>query len=418
MVELLLIAVAVFAYALASKPLSMSVVSAPMVYTTVGLVIGGTGSGWFDLRPGSEAISVVVEATLVLVLFTDAARMSVPALRHDVAIPARLLGIGLPLTLLAGAVAAALTLGVSWAGALLLAAVLTPTDAALGQAVVSDERLPTRVRQSLNVESGLNDGLMVPIVTVAIALAASEEDPGRAAGGWVSFAAQQILVGLVCGVLIGLVGGALLRRRAEQGRVESVYRQLATLSVAAGAYAAAELLGGNGFVAAFIAGMVFGVVAGAQSADVAEFTQVEGDLLTAITFVVFGAVLIPPALSTLAWPVIGYVVLSLTVVRIVPVLLALTGSGLLMQTRLFLGWFGPRGLASILFALLVAQQVDGEEAALIVDVATWAVLASVYAHGCTATPWAGWLGARLAAASSNRPEKTPSVVRPTRRSVG
>ncbi|MGB7449206.1 MAG: cation:proton antiporter [Ornithinimicrobium sp.] len=162
MVEVLLIAVAVFAYALVSTPLSMSVVSAPMVYTTVGLVVGSAGTGWFDLPTDGEAISVVVEATLVLVLFTDAARMSVPALGHDVAIPARLLGVGLPLTLLAGAVTAALVLGMSWAGALLLAAVLTPTDAALGQAVVSDERLPSRVRQSLNVESGLNDGLMVP----------------------------------------------------------------------------------------------------------------------------------------------------------------------------------------------------------------------------------------------------------------
>ncbi|MGB7449205.1 MAG: cation:proton antiporter [Ornithinimicrobium sp.] len=133
---------------------------------------------------------------------------------------------------------------------------------------------------------------------------------------------------------------------------------------------------------------------------------------------VFGAVLIPPALGSLTWPVATYLVLSLTVLRIVPVLVALTGSGLLTQTRLFLGWFGPRGLASILFALLVAQEVDGPEAALIVDVATWAVLASVFAHGCSATPWAGWLGARLAAVSEDRPERRPSVVRPTRRSVG
>jgi NhaP-type Na+/H+ or K+/H+ antiporter len=390
-----------------------------MVYTTVGLVVGGAGLGWFDLLADGEALSIVVEATLVLVLFTDAARMNVTALRHDVAVPGRLLGIGLPLTVLAGTLCAAfLWPQMSWAGALLLAAVLAPTDAALGQAVVTDRRLPVRVRQSLNVESGLNDGLMVPIVTVAIALAASEDNPGASASDWGVFAAQQILVGISCGVLVGLIGGRLLGRASASGRIEGVNRQLATLSVAAGAYAVAELLGGNGFVAAFLAGMVFGVAQGSEVEDASDFTEDEGDLLTAVTFVVFGAVLIPPALSSLTWSVAGYVVLSLTVVRMVPVSLALTGSGLLLRTRLFLGWFGPRGLASILFALLVAQEVDGPEAALIVDVATWTVLLSVYVHGASATPWAGWLAARLASVEQGHAEKAPSIVRPTRRSLG
>ena len=418
MTEVLLIATVVFAYALVSAPLSASVVTAPMVYTTVGLLFGAAGTGWFGLQADSEAISIVVEATLVLVLFTDAARMNVPSLRHDIAIPARLLGLGLPLTLLAGTVTAAWLLPeISWSGAFLLAAVLTPTDAALGQAVVSDQRLPVRVRQSLNVESGLNDGLMVPVVAVAIALAASEDNPA-APSDWFSFAAQQIVVGVSCGLLVGLVGGRLLRRAARAGRAEGVSRQLATLSLAAAAYASAELLEGNGFVAAFLAGMVFSVAAGAQHVEASDFTEDEGDLLSAVTFVVFGAVLIPPALSSLSWPVMGYAVFSLTLVRVLPVLLALLGSGLLVQTRLFLGWFGPRGLATILFALLVAQEVDGPEAALIVDVATWTVLVSVYVHGATASIWTGRLGARLAAAPADHAEAAPSVVRPTRRRLG
>ncbi len=415
MTEILIIATAIFGFALVSRSLAMSPITAPMVFTTVGLIVGGAGLGWFGLSLDGEALSIIVEVTLVLVLFTDAVRINLGSLRKDVAIPIRLLGIGLPLTLLAGTVAAALIFpGLSWAEALLLAAVLTPTDAALGQAVVSDTRLPVRVRQSLNVESGLNDGLMVPIVTVAIALAAADEGGSR---HWGAFAAEQIGFGLACGVLAGALGGTLLDRFASAGRIEGVYRQLATLAIAAMAYASADAVGGNGFVAAFTAGMTFGVVAAKQSSDVQDFTQDEGDLLTAITFMLFGAVIAGPLMGEVTWPVVGYVVLSLTVVRMMPVVLALVGSGTLLQTKLFIGWFGPRGLASILFALLVVQEVQGTGAELIFTVAMWTVLASVYAHGVSASPWASRLGARLSQMSDEQPENVDAPVHPTRRTL-
>lgn len=415
MTEILIIAVAIFGFALASRPLAVSPVTGPMVFTTVGLLVGSAGLGWFGLSLGGEVLSIIVETTLVLVLFTDAVRINLRTLRKDVAIPARMLGVGLPLTLGAGTVAAALIFpDFSWAEALLLAAVLTPTDAALGQAVVSDTRLPVRVRQSLNVESGLNDGLMVPIVTVAIALAAAEEGGSR---NWGVFAAEQIGFGVLCGLFAGAVGGTLLDRFVSAGRVEGVYRQLATVAIAAAAYAGAEALGGNGFVAAFVAGMTFGVVAAKQNNDVHNFTQDEGDLLTAITFVLFGAVIAGPLVTEVSWPILGYAAASLTVVRVLPVVLVLLGSGTLLHTKVFLGWFGPRGLASILFALLVMQEVEGANAELIFTVAMWTVLISVYAHGVTASPWAKRLGATLSQMPDDQAENKDSPALPTRRTL-
>lgn len=415
MTEVLIIAAAIFGFALVSRPLAMSPITGPMVFTTVGLLVGSAGLGWFGLSLDGEALTIIVEATLVLVLFTDAVRINIRTLRTDVAIPIRMLGVGVPLTLVAGtAVAALIFPGFSWAEALLLAAVLTPTDAALGQAVVSDTRLPVRVRQSLNVESGLNDGLMVPVVTVAIALAAAEEGGSR---DWGAFVAGQLGFGLLCGLLAGAAGGALLDRFATAGRVEGVYRQLATVAVAAAAYSGAEVIGGNGFVAAFVAGMTFGVVAAKQCKDVQDFTQDEGDLLTAITFLLFGAVIAGPLVTDVTWPIVGYAVASLTVVRVIPVMLALMGSGTLLRTKVFLGWFGPRGLASILFALLVMQELEGDNADLIFTVAMWTVLISVYAHGVTASPWAQRLGAALSQMPQSQAENRDAPGLPTRRTL-
>lgn len=413
MAEVLIFAVTVFGFALVSKVLVTSPLTGPMVFTTVGLVVGVAGWGWFELTPDGATLSVLVQATLALVLFTDAARIRLGSVRQDALIPARLLGIGLPLTLVAGTVAAgAVFTQLSWAEALLLAAVLTPTDAALGQSVVSDDHLPVRVRQSLNIESGLNDGIMVPVVTVALALVAAGERPE--AGGWIAFAFQQIGFGVVSGVVVGGVGGFALDRFARAGRVDGAYRQLATLALAAAAFATADLAGGSGLVSAFVAGMVFGVVA-EQPPGAQDFTQDEGDLLTAITLLFFGSVVAGPVFGELTWRVAAYVALSLTVVRMVPVLLALAGSGTLLRTRLFIAWFGPRGLASLLFALLVTESLTGDNADLIFVTAVWTVLVSVYVHGLTAGPLASRLGAVLARMPHTQAENAPSPWHPTRR---
>ncbi len=406
MTELLIIALAVFGYALVSKPLSMSPVTAPMAFTTVGIIVGSGGFGWFDLKLEAEATSILVEATLVLVLFTDAIRIDLRVLRRQAALPARMLGIGLPLTILTGTALAVIVVpGLSVIEAALLAAVLAPTDAALGQAVVSDGRLPVRIRQTLNVESGLNDGMAVPVVTVLLAAASAEAAGG--ASDWVGLAARQVGFGVLAGVAAGVIGGRVLDHRAVAGHVEGIYRQLATIAIAVAAFALAGVLDGNGFIAAFVAGLSFGRVAREQCTGILDFTEDEGELLSAITFVLFGAVLVGPVLDDLTWQIALYAVLSLTVVRIVPVVLSLTSSGTFFETRLFLGWFGPRGLASILFALLVVEELDSDVGQTIFTVAAWTVLVSIVAHGLTSGVWAGRLARRLDAETRPMPEMEP-----------
>ena len=416
MIELLIVALAIFAFGMLSENLSMSPITAPMVFTTVGLVVGTAGLGWFDLRLEGETASILVEATLVLVLFTDAVRIDLRVLRRQSSIPTRLLSIGLPLTIVAGTIVAYLLFeDLDLAAAGLVAAVLAPTDAALGQAVVSDPRLPARIRQGLNVESGLNDGIMVPVITVLIAVAAVEAGQDSGTAFWAEFVARQIGFGLLCGLAAGLGGGWLLHHQATRSRIDGVFRQLATIAVAVGAFAGAELLEGNGFIAAFVAGIAFGKVAPEECSNVSDFTEDEGELLTAITFLTFGAVLAGPLLGDLTWQIAVYAVASLTVVRVVPVLIAMTGSGTRFETRLFLGWFGPRGLASILFGLLVLQELGGTEAETIFTVAVWTVLLSIFAHGVTASPWAGRLGDRLSKGPEDMAEMEPVPELPTRR---
>lgn len=414
MSELLIIALAVLGYALLSERLGESPISAPMVFTTVGIIAGLGGIGWFNLDLKGEAVSILVEATLVLVLFTDAIRIDLKVLRRQAALPGRLLGIGMPLTILAGAVVAILVFpDLSFVEALLLAAVLAPTDAALGQAVVSDQRLPVRLRQALNVESGLNDGIAVPVVTILLVVVAADESVG--ASDWVGLAARQIGFGIAVGVAAGLLGGWLLDNRVLAGAVEGIYRQLATISIAVAAFALAGLLEGNGFIAAFTAGIAFGHVARDQCEGLQDFTEDEGELLSAITFVTFGAVLIGPLLDNLTWSIAVYAVLSLTAVRMIPVLLAMLGSGTLVETRLFIGWFGPRGLASILFALVVVDELDTQAGRGIFTVAAWTVLLSVFAHGLTSGYWTSRLSRRFGSETAPMPEMVSVEEFPSRR---
>ena len=413
--EVLIVALSLYAFAMVSDRLSMSPITAPMVFTTIGLIVGTGGLGWFDLDVEAESVSIVVEATLVLVLFTDAIRIDLRALRHQATFPARLLAIGLPLAIVFGTIVAVLLFDeLTWPEAALVAAVLAPTDAALGQAVVSNQRLPVRIRQGLNAESGLNDGIMVPVVTVLLAIAAAETQ-SSGYDVWGEFIIRQVGFGLLSGVVIGLAGGWILHRRAVANHVEGIYRQLATLAVAAAAFTTAELLEGNGFIAAFVAGLAFGHIAREQCEGISDFTQDESELLASTSFLLFGAVVAGPLIDQLDWQVALYAVASLTIIRMVPALIGMTGSGTLLETRLFAGWFGPRGLASILFALFVLEHLDNPNPPTIFLIPPWTVLASIYAHGLTASPWARHLAARLADAPATMPEMHPVEEMPTRR---
>jgi sodium/hydrogen antiporter len=361
------------------------VVPPAIAFTVAGLVVGTEGLGWVELSPDAGALRTLAEATLALVLFSDASRIDLRALRDGYAVPARLLGVGLPLTIAAGALAAIVVLpDLTVAEAFVLAIVLAATDAALGQAVVTDERLPPAVRQGLNVESGLNDGLCVPALVIALAFAQSEALSGSDAGEVV---AESIGYGVLMGAVAGMVAAMVGRRAVPSGDEEPAqWRWLLSPIAAALAYGLAAPLGGSGFIAAFVAGIVFGARVGPRRADTQPLpAQDLGALLNALTFVVFGAAFIKPLLERASWDVAIYALLSLTVVRMVPVALATWGIAARPATVAYLGWFGPRGLASIVFAVLVVE-ASVPHTSTIVDATALTVVASILLHGLTAGP--------------------------------
>lgn len=379
-------ALCLVAYAAASRRLARSPVTPAIFFTAAGLVLG-PWLGIVDLSLRSESVKLLAEATLTLVLFSDASRISLGALRGELGVPARLLGVGLPLTIAAGALAGAVVLpGVSVLEALILAVMIACTDAALGQAVVSDGRVPSRIRQGLNVESGLNDGLCVPLFFIALALANAEESALTAADAF-RIVAEEIGYGVVGGVLAGAVGVVALRQALRHASVEASWLQLLTASTALLAAAFATALGGSMFIAAFVAGLVFGVFRRGQGGNVSRFLDEGGELLSAATFLVFGAAILGPVLGELTWQLALYAVLSLTLVRLLPVWLALLGSGASLPTVAFVGWFGPRGIASIVFGLLLYEQADLPGQRLLLLATTFTIALSVLAHGITARPF-------------------------------
>jgi sodium/hydrogen antiporter len=382
--ELATIALVLLAFSAISGRLERSIVTPAIFFTAAGLLAGPV-LGLVDLGIGSEPVKLLAEATLTLVLFADASRISLPALRKEFAVPARLLGIGLPLTIAFGTLAGVgLLPGVSLVEALVLSIMLACTDAALGQAVVTDERVPSRIRQGLNVESGLNDGICVPLFFIALALA--EWDEGAlTAHAAVDLVLEEIGYGLVAGVAAGVLG-ALALRLASRLPVEAHWLQILTVATAVLAAGIATGLGGSIFIAAFSGGFLFGAIGRDSGGEVSYLVDEGGELLNAVTFIVFGAAILGPALDELGWEVLAYAVLSLTAVRMLPVALALLGTGARPPTLAFVGWFGPRGLATIVFAVILIDEssLPHERTLLLAVVATIGI--SVLAHGLSSRP--------------------------------
>ena len=376
-----------FGYALLSGRLEGTVLTAPMLFVAAGFLLGPGGFGTATWAVEYSAIHVIAELTLILVLFTDAARIDLRRVRRDHSLPVRMLLIGLPLTMVLGAAAAALLFpGFSIWEAALLAALLAPTDAALGQSVVAAKVVPLRIRQAINIESGLNDGIALPAVLLFAALAGAHHESG--AGDWFEFGLLQITLGPLAGVAIGYAGARLIDIAAERGWATTAFQGIGILSLSVLAFLVAELIGGNGFIAAFVGGIVFGNVIRNQCTYLFEFMESEGQLLMLITFLVFGAVLLPAALVHLNVMIVVYAVLSLTAIRMVPIALSLLGSGIRTPTYLFLGWFGPRGLASILFVLLILEEAAIPHRREILAVTIITVALSVILHGVSAAPLA------------------------------
>jgi NhaP-type Na+/H+ or K+/H+ antiporter len=391
---LAIVALALLAVATISRRLSGTPVTPAMLFVAIGLLAGPKVLDGIDLESFSGAVRTLAEATLALVLFSDASRIDLGQLRREVGLPLRLLGIGLPLTIALGAVAGAGIFDqLSLEEAVILAVVLAPTDAALGQAVVTQPRVPARIRQGLNVESGLNDGICVPLLFAAVAVAdvQSEISEGRSAG---TLLLEEIGYGVVGGVTGGLLVAAIVIYAGRAELIDGAWRQAIPAAGAALAYGTASALGGSGFIAAFVAGMTFRLALRRDPGQINELSEQVGNVLNGITFVLFGAILLGPALGELTWALALYAALSLTLVRMLPVAIAMLGSRARSPTLGFMGWFGPRGLASIVFAVIVVEESNLPHEHLIVLAIYLTVGLSVLAHGLTAAPladrYAGW----------------------------
>ena len=373
-----------------SRRLVNTPVTPAMVVVAVGVLVGPLVLDDLTLGPTSSTVRRLAEATLAVVLFSDAARIDMRALRREAALPGRLLGIGLPLTIALGALSALALFGsFSLSEALILGVILAPTDAGLGSAVVTDTRLPQRVRQSLNVESGLNDGICVPLLLIVLATASGTGGAAHPA----HVVGEEIGYGLLGGIAGGVLAGSIVVRAGRRGLIDDAWRQIIPVAGAALAYGVAIALGGSGFIAAFVAGILFGAITREDDAGMMRFTDETGALLDAITFLVFGAVLLGPALEHVSWQIALYAVLSLTIVRMLPVAISLLGSHARAPTVAFIGWFGPRGLASIVFAVVVEDTFQAHTETIL-TACYLTVGLSVLLHGLSAAPlvsrYAAW----------------------------
>jgi NhaP-type Na+/H+ or K+/H+ antiporter len=374
-------------------------ITMPVVFVLIGALFGPSG------LVTTASAELLIEMTLALLLFADASTLAFRQVRDDPGPPARLLLIAMPLVVVLGGLAAyGLFPGEGPGFALLVAAILAPTDAALGVPIMNNPRIPVRIRRALNVESGLNDGIATPLVALFTAMAVAEE--GHAAGGWLLSALGEIGIGLGAGVAIGLLGGWLFATAVNRGWTSATGEQIGNLALALCAFWAAKALGGNGFVAAFVGGLSFGHATRERLHVATEFTETAGTLLSLFVWVVFGANMVPPLVQSFNPLGLLYALLSLTLIRMIPVAISLVGTHLRPDTTLIVGWFGPRGLASVVFLLIAFESFHeaGLSASLLAQTVGWTILLSVVLHGISAVPLANWYARRLETADPSTPE--------------
>ncbi len=403
---LAIVALLIFIYGTLAVKLGRWSITMPMIFMTAGFLLGPGVSSVLPLSFEAEGMKTLTEVTLAVLLFADASTLDLRQLRHDKALTARLLGIGMPLTMLLGtAVFFGLLPGEGLAFAALLGIILAPTDAALGLPIFNDPKVPVRIRRALNVESGLNDGIATPFVLLFLSLATAGQ--AHAHEGWLVTALLEIMFALLVGAVVGIGGGWLLSKAADRGWSSGISQQLAIFGLALAAFFGSLMIDGNGFIAAFSGGIIFSAATGNRFSEPAEFTENAGTLLSLLVWGIFGGIAVPKALLYSSdWRPFACAVLSLTAVRMLPVALAMRRTGLRSDTIALMGWFGPRGLASVVFSLLAVMtlQEAGRPTDLLIATATWTILLSVLAHGLSAKPLSAWYSRRLAKAVGPLPE--------------
>ena len=392
--SLALIAGFALLYSFAAGGIDRTWISGPIVFTAFGLLIGPTGFHLLSFDTDREGLKTLAELTLAMVLFSDAAGSNLKVLRKTAWLPMRLLLIGLPLTIALGyVVATLLSVQLSVFELALVATMLAPTDAALGQAVVTNKAVPDDVRQGLNVESGLNDGICVPVLLLFLALAQNVDHEGGPWGLALHLLAEEVGIGVLVGGVLTTVAVQCLKFAAGRQWLTAIWNQVPVVALALTCFATAQALGGSGFIASFVGGLLFGGLAGEHKEKFLLAAEGTGGVFGLITWVIFGSAVIGQAVGQFEWRYVVYGALSLTVIRMLPVFLVLSGTGLNAESKLFIGWFGPRGLASIVFAVMV-MDANLANADIMAIVVACTVIMSILAHGVTANPWARAYGRR------------------------
>ena len=391
-IELAIFALFVFCYSLVSSRVERAPASGPIVFVAAGFLMGPLVLAWFDGNVSRSELRVLADLTLALILFIDAANADLAILKRQFRIPSRMLLVGLPGVIFLGTVTAAFLFDtLSLFEAAILGTMLAATDAALGKAVVTNEAVPKQIREGLNFESGLNDGLCVPILFVFIALAIGTGSEGGGTMAALKLVFQELGIGLAVGLGLTAVGLRALKWCHDQGWVTDIWKQVTVVALAIACFAVAQSLHGSGYIAAFTGGLLFGFKAKEATHRLVLASEGTGETLALMTWFVFGATVIGQSFQYFTWEMLVYALLSLTVIRMLPVFLSLSGTGESTASKLFLGWFGPRGLASIVFAIIVVNK-GVPEGKFIGMVVVLTVLLSLIAHGVSANPLARLLG--------------------------
>ena len=391
-IELAILALFIFCYSLVAGRVERAAASGPIVFVIAGLLMGPLGLGWFDGDVSNTELRVLADLTLALILFIDAANADLAILKRQFRIPSRMLLFGLPGVIFLGTIFAALLFDtLSLFEAAILGTVLAATDAALGKAVVTNKAVPTQIREGLNIESGLNDGLCVPILFVFIALALGSGTEGGSTMLALKLVTKEIGIGLIVGLGLTAVATWALRWCRDKGWVTEIWKQVTVVALAIACFSVAQSLHGSGYIAAFTGGLLFGFKAKDATHRLVLAAEGTGETLALMTWFVFGTAVIGQSIEYFTWEMLVYALLSLTVIRILPIFLSLSGTGESTASKLFLGWFGPRGLASIVFAIIVINK-GVPEGKFIAMVVVLTVFFSLVAHGVSANPLARLLG--------------------------